>query len=135
MLIFTPPLTLLAKALCGSLWGLESSLRLVPFLFVVFLFVACSLANRIALKTVILDLLSCIFHLGNCYLVSDLWLVLLFCNGRVVTYGLITLVTDLVLKDFCQVRAHLARLTSDEVILRILVVHAFPCIFFRMFSS
>ena len=44
----------------------------------------------------------------------------------VVRYGLITLGTDLVLREFPQVKAHLARLTSDVVSLRVLVVHAFP---------
>ena len=52
-----------------------------------------------------------------------------------VRYGLITLGTDLVLRDFHQVRAHLAGLTSDEVNLRVLVVHASSCIAFRILSS
>ena len=56
--IFTPPLTLLAIAPCGSLWGLGSSLRLVLFPFLTFSFVACSLVNCIVL------------HLANCYLVN-----------------------------------------------------------------
>ena len=50
-------------------------------------------------------------------------------------YGLITPGTDLVLRDFHKVRAHLATLTSNEVNLRVLAVYAFPCIFLRIFSS
>ena len=42
----------------------------------------------------------------------------------VVRYGLITLGTDLVLREFPQVMAHLVRLTSNEVSFRVLVVHA-----------
>ena len=49
-----------------------------------------------------------------------------------VRYGLITLGIDLILKEFPRVRAHLARLTSDEVSLRVLVVHASPCISLRI---
>ena len=52
-----------------------------------------------------------------------------------VRYALITPSTDLVLREFHQVRAHLARLTSDEVNLRVLVVHASSCITLRILSS
>ena len=52
-----------------------------------------------------------------------------------VRYGFITLGTDLVLKDFHQVKAHLARMTSNEVNLIVLVVHASSCITFRILSS
>ena len=47
----------------------------------------------------------------------------------VVRYDLITSGTDLILKEFPRVKAHLARLTSDEVSSRVLIfmfVHAFP---------
>ena len=46
----------------------------------------------------------------------------------VVRYGLITPGTNLVLREFPQVRAHLTRFTLDEVSLRVLVVHASTCI-------
>ena len=63
--------------------------------------------------------------------VSNLWLVLLL-QWWVVRYGLIIPGTNLVLREFPQVKAHLARLTSDEVSLKVLVVHAFSCISFRI---
>ena len=40
-------------------------------------------------------------------------------------YGLITQDTDLVLRDFSQVKGHLVGLTSDEISLRVLVFYAF----------
>ena len=43
----------------------------------------------------------------------------------VVMYGHINPGTDLVLKDFPRVRAHLAGLTFDEVSSRVLVFHTF----------
>ena len=52
-----------------------------------------------------------------------------------IRYGLITPDIDLVLRDFHQVRAHLAGLTSDEVNLRVLVVHASSCITLRILFS
>ena len=85
-----------------------------------------------------------IYHLTNGHLanetlqtfilptvVSNLWLVLLL-HQWVVRYGLITPGTNLVLREFPQVKAHLARLTSVEVSLRVLVVHASSCISFRI---
>ena len=62
----------------------------------------------------------------------------LFANGGqteyvwVVMYGHINPGTDLVLKDFPRVRAHLPGLTSDEVSSRVLVFHTFSCIFLRI---
>ena len=53
----------------------------------------------------------------------------------VVRHGLITPGIDLVLRDFHQVRVHLVGLTSDEVNLRVLVVHASSYITFRILSS
>lgn len=113
--IFTPPSTLSIRALCGSLWGVGSSLRLVLLPFLAFSFVACSLAKCIILQTVSLHL-TCGLRF--------------FLQWWVVRYGLITPSTDLVLKEFPRVRAHLARSTSNEVILRVLIVHASSCIFF-----
>ena len=52
-----------------------------------------------------------------------------------VWYGLITPGTDLVLRDFHQVRAHLARLTSDTVNLKVIVVHASSYITLRTLTS
>ena len=115
--ISTPLLILLARAPCDRLWGLGSSLRLVIFSSFALSLVACSLANCVNLKTVILHL-TC----GLCF----------FLQWWVVRYGLITLGTDLVLKDFPQVRAHLVGLTSDEVSLRVPVVHASSWISFRI---
>ena len=147
MHIFTPHLTLLAGALCGSLWGLGSSMRLVLFSFFTLSLVACSLANCTILKIIILHLSSCtlssckfssrIYHLIHCQLASNMWLTLFlffFFQWWVVRNGLITPGTNLVLWHFHQVKAHLARLTSDEVNLRVLVVHASSCIILRILS-
>ena len=72
-----------AGALCGSLWGFGSSLRLALFPFLALSLVACSLTNYIVLKIIILHLSSCFYHLTNCYLENchlapNLWLLLLF---------------------------------------------------------
>ena len=115
--IFTTPSTLSGRAPCSSLWDLGSSLRLVLFPFLVFLFVACSLVNCIILQTVILHL-AC----GLCF----------FLQRWVVRYGLITPGTNLSLKEFPQVKAHHIGLTSDEVGLRVLVFHASSCISSRI---
>ncbi|KAK9993816.1 hypothetical protein SO802_023519 [Lithocarpus litseifolius] len=55
--------------------------------------------------------------------------------GSSLRCGLITLGTNLVLRDFHHVRAHLVGLTSDEVILRVLVVHGSSFITLRILSS
>ena len=52
-----------------------------------------------------------------------------------VRYGLITPGIDLVLRDFHQVRAHLEGLTSDEVNLRVLIIHASSWITLMILSS
>ena len=52
-----------------------------------------------------------------------------------VRYGLITSSTNLVLREFHQVRAHLVRLTPDKVNLRVLVVHDSSFITLRILSS
>ena len=76
----------------GTLWRLVGPWKLLE-ISSVFTFspslVARSLANCIALKTVILHLLSCICHLANCYLTSNLWFVLLFVaiGGQVWPYN------------------------------------------------
>ena len=60
--------------------------------------------------------------------VSNLWLVLLL-HRWVVRYGLITPGSNLNLRDFSQLRAHLIGFTSDEVSLRVpdfMLLHAFP---------
>ena len=112
--IFTLPSTLLARVSYGSLWGLGSSLRLVLFPFLAFSLVACSLANCIILWTIVLHLTY-----GTCFILQR-W---------VVRYGLITPGTDLILKEFPWVRAHIAELTLNEVSSRALIfmfLHAFP---------
>ena len=87
LLIFTPPSTLSAKALCGSLWGLGSSLRSVLFLLFTLPLVACSLANCIViiLQTIILHLLIFVVH---------------HLQWWIVRYGFITPSIDLVLREF-----------------------------------
>ena len=112
--IFTLPSTLLAVAPCGSLWDLGSSSSLVLFPFLVFPFVACSLVNCVILQIVILHL-TC----GLCFLLQQ-WIV---------RYGVITLSNNLCLREFPQVRAYHAGLTSDEVSLWVpifMLFHAFP---------
>ena len=117
--IFTPLSTLSSRAFCDSLWGLGISLRLVLFPFLAFSFVACSLANCIILQTVILQ--TAIVHLtyGLCF----------FLQQWVVRYGLITLGTNLILKEFPWVKAYHVGLTLDEVNSRVLIfmfLHACP---------
>ena len=73
-------------------------------------------------------------HLANYHLASNLQLVS-FLQLWVVRYDLITPSIDLHLRDFHQVRAHLARLTSDEVILKVFVVNASSFITLRILSS
>ena len=133
MLIFTIPSTLLAGALCNSLWGLGSSLRLVLFSFAS-LFVAYSFAKLYCLENCHLALV--ILHLPSCKLSSCIQPVVCasFLQQWLVRYGLITLGTNLVLRDFHQVRARFARLTSDEVNSKVLVIHASSCITLRILS-
>ena len=114
----------------GTLQQLVGSWKLleVSYLFILCIFTyslqsckMCYLENChlafVVLQTVILYL-TC----GLCF----------FLQQWVVRYGLITPGTNLVLKDFPQVRAHLVGLTSDEVSLRVPVVHASSCISFRI---
>ena len=79
---------------------------LVLFPFLAFSFAAYSLVNYIVL------------HLTNCHLASNLYRVLLL-QRWMVRFGLI-------------MEAYLVGLTSDEVSLRVLVVHASSCISFRI---
>ena len=93
-------------------------MRLVLFQFLAFSLVACSLANCIILQTVTLQIVILYLTCGLCF----------FLQQWVVRYGLIILGTDLVLKEFPRVRAHLAGLTLDDVSSRVLIfmlLHAF----------
>jgi len=106
--IFTLASTLLAGAPCGAL-------RLALFPSLVFSFVACSIANCI-----ILQMSSCkLYRFANCTILLLTCGLCFLLQWWIVRYGLITSSINPNLREFLQVRAHLAGLTSDEVSLRV----------------
>ena len=70
-----------------------------------------------------------LYHLANCTILYLTYGLCFFLQWQVVRYGLITPGTDLILREFPRVRAHLVGLTSDEVSLFI-ILHAFPLGYF-----